>query len=338
MSIVDNVFSETLLSNVKMRADALMFDDRIKQQYIPRVMQTIDAITRAQTANIVPLKSNAKDFTVEVQWFNACEITAEDCTSCDAGGNHGSTNVETYTINECKQSTFTINHSDFANNDFSYEEAIAKNMLAAEARLVEAVVADYIVTLAANAGVNTWNGDTTLATVVGTHTDIATADYTAAKVIPYLVKTAAFNQFTNPLMVSGDLLYNEYKNALYQAGLLADGGQERMFGEMPWFWDIYNFHQLSLDAQQFMVSTGATAFASRPMFDTSGIENWQQEGFRWSRPSRFMPGLWIDYTRKIGCHEDRMTEDYKLKVRWAHLVNPTGCDGTNTGILNFKKV
>lgn len=338
MSIVDGVFTETELQSIRMRADALMFDDRIKQQYMPRVMETINAMQRVQTANITPLKTRTKDYTVEVEWFNTCEIAAEECTSCDAGGNTGSTNVETYTLNSCTQVPFTVNHDTYASNDFGVEEAIAKLSLAAEARLVEEVVADYITTLAANSGVNTWNGDPTLATIAGTETQIATADYTAAKVIPYLVKVGMFNQFTNPLMLSGNLLFNDYQLAKYQAGLLSDGGENRMFGEMQWFWDVFNFNALGLNSKQFMLSTGATAFASAPTYDTTGVENWQQEGFRWSRESRFLPGLWIDYTRKLGCRNDRLTEDWKLKARWINAVNPTGCDGTNTGILTFAKV
>ena len=53
MSTVAGVFSETLLRTLRAKADELMFDDRIKQQFVPQI-GILDAIAAVQTAQITP--------------------------------------------------------------------------------------------------------------------------------------------------------------------------------------------------------------------------------------------------------------------------------------------
>lgn len=337
MSIVDGVFAETELLAIRMKADALRFDDRVNKQYVPRTMDTVNAISRVQTANVTPLQSRAKDFVVEVEWFNACEVVAQDCVPCTVGGHTGSTNVEQYQIDRCKEVPFTVNHHTLATNDFSPEEATAKLMLTAEARLVEQVVLDYLTTVYASGGVNHFTMDAE-ATVVGNETRVDHADYDAEFMIPHLVKVANYNQFVSPVMLSGNVLYSDWLNSKYVQNLAMNFGDNNRFATMDWFWDLWNFDQLGISDHQILVSTGATAFASRPMYDISGIEDWGKEGKRWSRPSAFMPNLWIDWSRNTDCSNDRLVENYKAKARWANMVNPIGCNEDNTGILVYRRM
>jgi hypothetical protein len=338
MSTVDNIFTETVLNAVRMREDDIMFNDRIKQQFVPRVGDMPQAIQRLQTANITPLKTNAKEYTVEVMWQNFCDLAVDQsCTSCDAGGEHGSTNTQSYAINQCTQLGFTIDHNSFKDNEFGWEEHTAKAMLTAEARIVEDVVQDYITTIYGHLGTNAFGLDA-FAVNVPFETQVAAANYTMTNMAPHFTKVSQFNQFTNPVIISGNLMYSDYLNTKYTSKIMNNDGDNFRFGDMDWYWDIYNMNLLGLTAYQFLVSTGATAFASRPQYSTTGIEHWDGQGYRWSRPSRFMPGLWINWTRKVSCSEDYLVEDYKAKAQWEHMVNPAGCTATNTGILLYHEV
>ena len=339
MSIIDGVFSETLLQAIRMRADAIGFDDRINKQFIPRTMDTVNAITDLQTAKITPLSSQKKEFTVEVEWFNSCDIVAEECVACEVGGPTGSTNVQSYAITECKQAPFTIDHHTFATNDFDAEEAIAKNMLMAEKVLIEQVVQDYITTLFAYSGQNAFTLDTWLATNVGNETRVNPVNYTALNMMPHFVKTAQYNQFNDPVLLSGNLLYSAWEQSRLQNGTFGDIGQANAFGVFKTYWDIWNFHAMGQDLYQYMVNRGATAFASRPMYPTNGsVLDMGAHGQRWSAPSKYMPSLWIDWSRELDCSNDYLVEKYNAKARWVHMVNPTGCAEQNTGILRYHAV
>lgn len=335
MSTIAGAFNETLLQNVRMRADAMMFDDRIKKQFEPQ-MNILAALDRVQTAQVTPLQARNKDYTVEVEWINACGIVAQDCVPCEVGGPELSTNVETYTLNKCKEAPFSIFEDTIAQNDFAVEDFLAKAFMKAEKELVEAVAADFLAVLFANAGVNQWNEAGEIGTVVGNETQIATADYDA-DAIAYLTKVGQFNRFTNPVMLSGNLLYDAWQQARFNAGNDNGKGDLARFSSMEWFWDIWNFNQATLNAYQFMLSTGSIAFASRGRYSETP-ENWQAEGERWTMPSMFFPKLQLEVSHKIGCRNDRKTHDFNVKANWAILVNPAGCDLDNNGILLFHRV
>lgn len=334
MSTTAGVFSETALRAVRMRADAIMFDDRLKKDYEPRI-DIINAMQRANTAQLLPLRDGRKNYTVELMWMNACAITATECDTCTFAGEELSTNTQTYQLDKCKQAGFTVNHYDMWSNDFGWEEAIAKGMLTVEIRLIEQVIWDYLAVIQAGAGVNQWNGDAAIATVVGNETRINPVNYNAG-IIAYLNKVATQNRFNSPIMMSGDLMNNAYHNALFQAGAFNDNGNKARFDSMEWYWDVYNFNVLGLDLYQFMVNVGATAFASRGIYGSTP-EYWA-EATHWSAPSRFFPELIIDWTQKTTCVNDMKNDVFVGKAHWGNFINPAGCTEDNNGILMFHAI
>ena len=335
MSTTAGVFSETALRNIRMRADAIQFDEQLKKDFTPRI-DIINAMRRANTARMLPLQDGRKNYTVELMWMNACAIEATACDTCTFDGVELSTNVETYALDQCKQADFTVNHYDFWSNDFGWEEAVAKGMMTAEIRLIEQVVWTYLTTLNTNAGVNQWGGDVGIATIVGNETRINPVNY-HANIISYLLKVAQFNQMGNPLMMSGNLLWDDYYNAQFNAtGYNTNDGNQSRFSSMDWFWDVWNFNVLGFDLYQFMVQVGATAFASRGIYGSTP-EYWA-EADHWSAPSMFFPELIIDWSRKITCVNDMKNEVYVGKAHWGHFVNPTGCNAEVNGILQFHAV
>jgi len=338
MSRTAGVWSETALQDIFLRADQIAFDDRLKLDYMPRI-DLIEAIDRISTAQIAPLNNNSKDYDVQVMWINNCALAAQSCTSCSISGNELSTNAQTYQITQCQEVPFKVDAVDFYDNFMNTQEVVAKGMLTAEKLLIEQVVQNWLTVISTAGGTNQWNGDAGIATVLANETRINPVNYTAANMIAYFAKVAQFNQFDNPVMVSGNLLWNEYKNAQYNAGSSVDTGNLRRFGDMDWYWDIFNFNALALDLYQYMIQVGTFAFANRvrPSYPTTPL-NLGDNILRWSRPATFWPKMLIEWEQTIGCSYDQPIFNIKAKVHWEHLQNPAGCDEANTGTLAFHAI
>ncbi len=69
-------------------------------------------------------------------WENFCDIVATACSdSCTLGGNKSSTNAETKTLSCLREVGFSMNESDFIDNEFDIN--ISKALLRADKALVE---------------------------------------------------------------------------------------------------------------------------------------------------------------------------------------------------------
>ncbi|MDD4225946.1 MAG: hypothetical protein PHU98_06120 [Mariniphaga sp.] len=335
MSTTAGAINETLLQNLRRRADALMFDEMIKLQFQPKI-DSISAIQRLMTAQLGELKQKDKTLTIELEWMNACGITTQACTPCTVGGTEISTNTETYTIGQCREVAFTIPRYKFLTNDFGWEEATAKARLKADVELSEYVNQYFVAWLASIGGTNQWTGDATTATVTATETQIALANYNA-NIVAYLTKVATFNDFRNPLMISGDLLYNAYVNAQFQAGNFPYADQVKRFGAMDWMWDLWNFNALGLNAYQMMVNQGAIAFVSKSLYGPTPIVIGDTM-MGWSENSRFVPGMILEYKMKQVCENDLPTDQYSVTIRFDFFQNPEGCTANKNGVLLFHQV
>ncbi len=330
MSTTAGVWSETLLQNVRERADALMFDDRIKQQYMP-VLGAVEALNRVQTANIRTLKSGLKNYTVEVEWLNYCGLTVTDNVACDTGGTEGSTNTETYTLDADKMVKFKVQEADYRDNDFGMEEAVAKGLLAADSKISEAFAQKFVTELNAAKGVNQYTGAP--GNVVGADTFIATGswDYT---LYAYLLQVADKNKFSAPVLLNGNNLYRSFINAGFAAGNADGKAGAAAFGAMPTYFDIHNLPAVNNATEiSYLLSQGSWAWASAPKFETS-LRNFQHES-RYSFESRFIPGLWLNVQIVESCVEDYVSYDFKVSSKYGIFANPAGCTATNTGTLTF---
>ena len=164
MSTTAGAFDETLLNDLRVKADELMFDGRIGLQFQPRI-EILKAIQAVQTAQITPkfmqLKQSnggSKKYDVEVEWENACDIVAQDCTVCEIDGEKLSTNIEHYSLDFCKEVAFHVDEYDYVDNDFDFVTSFAKGMLRADKQLAEALAAYAVSVLNSNKGVNVFTG------------------------------------------------------------------------------------------------------------------------------------------------------------------------------------
>jgi len=338
MSTVSGAFSETLLRTLRVRADELMFDDRIKQQFIPQY-GILDAIAAAQTAQVTPKFNSIKDSQgkskktdIEVMWGNACEIVTQECTTCTYDGNELSTNAQTYSLDFCKEVQFGVSELSMLDNEFDWAELIAKGMLKADKELVEAFAVYSVSVLNANKGINQM-GTGGKGVVSGSDTYILPA-YWDAKLMAYFMRVAQLNRFTNPLLASGANLFEEYFIINKLQPDFNGKGNAALMQQFPIFFDLFNIDTVNTpDLYTYLLSMGSVAIGN-VAYNPATVETigaWK----RWKAPSKFVPGLWYDYFYSPECEGDLVNNRFKVKLTADVLVNPEGCEANNTGILTF---
>lgn len=338
MSRIAGVFDETQLQILRAKADEMMLDGRIRTQYEPQIA-VINALRAVNTATMNPKLSQIKDsegrvkkYDVEITWDNACGITAEECTVCDNEGEKLSTNAQQYSLSFCKEVKFTVDDYDYVDNDFDAAQAIAKGLLKADKELVEAYVQYAVAVLSANKGVNQM-GTGSKGVVSGSDTYIIPA-YWDAKLFAYFWRVAQLNRFSNPSIISGSNLAEEYFTI---QKMLADAkaqGDNNLMNTYRVFFDLFNIDSVnSPDLVTYMVSQGATAMASR-VYNPNTLETIGASK-RWTRPSVFVPEFKYDMFYNAECSNDMVKHMFKTKLTADLFVNPEGCEANNTGILTF---
>ena len=331
MSTISGAFTETQLLDQMVRADELLLDDRIKLQFKPKI-DVLNAISAVNTATVNPLFGQ-KDRDVQVMWMNACDIDATTNTDCVFGGNTVSTNTDTYALSYNKAVPFYVTETDFDDNYFDPEEAIAKAFLHADVSMLEAWAAYAVARLNIFKGVNTTDpegkGD-----ITGTDTYILPA-YWNASLMAYFARVAAHNQFTSPTMLSGNNLWEAVFLANANSANANGKGDAILYGGLPWYFDLFGIDSINTpDYVTYMLSMGSIATATKnynPVMPevVNGVFT------RYQMASKFVPGITYDVFYKPECDEDRVKHNFKLKMKGDIFLNPTGCNETNTGVLSF---
>jgi hypothetical protein len=337
MSTTAGVFSETLLRDLRVRADELMFDDRIKLQFQPQV-GILDAIAAAQTAQVTPkfmqLKQSnggSKQYDIEVMWENACEIVAQECTVCTLDGDKLSTNAQAYGLEFCKEVQFAADEHDYVDNEFDFSTSIAKGLLRADKQLAEAFAAYSVSVLNSNKGVNVYGGGPGVP--FGSDTYIS-APFWGPNLMAYLYQVTQMNQFTSPVLASGANLFQDYFIYNKMVGNADGKGNAALMGTFPIYFDPFNIDTVNTpNLLTYLLSTGSVAIGNRTYNPSSvqDVGNWK----RWTVPSKFVPSLSYDAFYAATCSQDMIKHNFKLKLTADVLVNPAGCSATNTGILTF---
>lgn len=339
MSTVAGVFSETGLLNLRAKADELMFDDRIKQQFIPKI-DIVNGLRTVHTAQVNPKFSQirdsqgkAKKYDVELVWDNACGIEAEECTVCDFDGEKLSTNAQAYSLGFCREVKFTVDEYDYVDNELDAYVAIAKGLLRADKELSEAYARHAVAVLEANKGVNQM-GTGSKGVVIGSDTFVLPA-YWDAKLMAYFARVSSLNRFTNPVLLSGSNLFEEYM--VIQAAIAnAEGkGDASLMSLMRVYFDLFNIDSVNTpDLVSYMVSQGSIAIASRA-YNPDVIDDLGPGQKRWTRQSEFIPEFKYDMFVERECSNDMVKLGFKVKLLADLFVNPEGCEVNNTGILSF---
>lgn len=331
MSTIQGAFDETILLNLRARADQIMFDDRIKQQFIPQI-NAIEAVKAAQTATVLQGNSRTKKRAVDVFWDNYCDIVAEDNEDCIIGGNESSTNLQEYDVTWSKVVQMSFDEENFIDNEFDVQEHIAKGFLKAEKELAEEFAQYCVAQIDAFCGTNEFTGGK--GDVVATDTYIEAAYWNAA-LVAYFNRVATLNRFTSPIFLSGANLYEQMLVARYNAGNDNGKGDAAMYAGINMFFDLFNVDQVNdPDLKTYMISTGALAMGNR-YYHLNDIPMKYNTFWRWRIPFRWVPGFYLDVYQDDECVADLLKFGFKVKLQADVWNNPTGCTETNTGVLSF---
>lgn len=334
MSTTGGAFNETILLQQRVRASEILFDDRIKQQFVPQ-FEILKAIQNIQTATINSDFQRKKKFDVEIMWENFCDIEAVDCTdTCTLGGTKTSTNTETHSLACFKEAKFSMSEADFIDNEF--EMNVAKALLKADKELVEKFAAYAVAVIESGLGDNalTTGGK---GVVVAGQTSIAPA-YWNASLFAYLNRVAIMNKFSNPILLSGNNLYEANYMANANAGNANGKGDANLFGGvMPMYFDLFNIDTVNTpNFKTYMLSQGAMAIVSKTF--NPNVPEKADPFTRYTMRSNFMPSLVYDvwYNQECEAENGRLLKhNYTVRLTADIFVNPTGCDAGNTGILGF---
>jgi len=331
MSTIGGSFDETILLNQRIKADELMFDDRIKQQFTPQY-DILNAIKAAQTANIQSQFARKKDYDVEIMWENFCDIIAGECeTDCTLGGTKSSTNTELKSLDFCKEVAFSMDENDFIDNEF--EINVAKALLKADKELTESFAQYAVARLEAFRGTNELT--TGKGTVNGLNTEIPAAYWTPA-IAAYLSRVSVMNKFTAPIFLSGSLLWEQFMVAQANNANANGKGDWNLWSGLQPYFDMFNIDSVNTpDLKAYLISMGSLAMANK--FYNPTRPEVLHDFTRYTMTSRFT-GMVYDVFYNNACTgtQKLVQHNYNIRLKADIFNNPAGCTQTNTGILAFK--
>ena len=331
MSTTSGYFDETILNEIRVKAAAMSFDDRIKQQFNANY-DVIKAIQAVQTASVFDSRARSKDVDVEVIWQQFCGYEVEDNTTCVIGGTKSSTNIESYTLSYEKVVNFSEDEADFIDNEFDIAPTLAKALVVADKTLTENFAQYCVSQIEAYRG---WNTVTTgKGTVSGADTYIAPA-YWNPSLVAYFMRVAKMNEFSSPVFLSGNNLYEQMYVTAFN-GANADGkGDAALFNQLKMYWDLWNVDTVNDPLlKTYMLSTGSLALAYRA-WNPMNVEVVNGVFSRWQMKSEYLPFYYDVFYEPECTTNDQVKHNFKVKLRADLLLNPTGCDDNNTGVLSF---
>lgn len=330
MSTTAGYFDETIMQAIRLKQSIIAFGDRTGLQFIPQI-DSLLAVMANETQKITQLERPDKDITVEIEWINACDIATRSCTNCNFDGTQLSTNIETYTLNLCQEVAFDVYENPMRTNDFSVEDQVALGFVKADVELSEWANAQVLTAINNAKGTNLLAPGTNRGCISGADTYI-TAPYWGAELLAYLARMNKWNRFGSPYMLTGANLHESKLIADFNSGNADGKGKVSMFGSMPIYFDEVNIETL-FPNQSFVLNRGALAIANKVRYPNR-IEYFDEA--RWSINSDFTDLKYdVFYTNVCQTDNDTFLHSYKVKLRMAIPINPTGCDDNNTGIISL---
>lgn len=367
MSYSEGQFNETILLEQRARADQMMMDPLIRQQWQPKTnfYNYIRSLQNAKLNEAFNARGR-KDFDVEIMWMNTCDDFEIADESCALGGKEASTNTQIYTLRRRKTYGFNVADDVFRDNAFDAEEALAKLLLRVDKQASEDFTKYLVDFVNINAG---RNAVTDRYTVEDDRTDIP-ADQWTAELMAYFARVMEMNRFNNAAMVSGANLWETMMVAAANNANVNDKGDYILWNSMPIWFDLFNVDTVNNDNQHivdglftYLITQGAIAVANKTWNPPAPQRTF--DDVRYTMPSQFMPGMTYDvyYTNK--CQEDSAADfdadtdadstgyrgeladnrgwrdgnfrsdalmhKYKIVLTAEAFVNPYGCDEDNLG-------
>lgn len=328
-----------LLAKVQLNADSIWADNAKQKDYQGEVA-TLTAIRDNQTVRFAELENPMKDKTVTLYWPELCDTETKTCTDdCTPGGTKPGTICQDLTLNVCREVDFSVDEKAYRAVATTFEEAVAKSMLAKMKVLDEYLASLAVTALDAGKGVNAYTGGK--GTVAGFNTTIPAA-YWNASLFGYLSLVSKINKFNSPYLISGTNLYEASFNATANSGNDNGKGAFNLFKTMPIYFDVFNIDSVQGQAT-YLVNRNALAFVSKTYNNWSSTDAKAMQyggvgssaGFRYQIESKNLPGVFYDVIYKIACSGNEITHNWKVQFNGGIFRNPVGCNPNNTNILEF---
>jgi len=302
--------------------------------FIPQI-ETLYAVRDQQTARLQ--YANLPDgVDARIAWMTTCDLSVDTLvtTDCTFTGDQASVSKQDLSIDQAKETKFSVALDAWRDNIFGFADAVAINLNGAMKLQAEAVAAYAVGVINANLGESTYTANGTW-TVAGTSNEIPSEQFDSTAIFGRLQVAARKNKFDSPYLLTGENMYQLAYMARTSGGNGEGKGDFRRISEMPIYSDIFNVDSVNdPDLITYMINRGALAFASKGYYPTRP-ETLDGNYTRFSIANRFFPQLIHDVESRVDCASGVWSQHWKVIPRYKIFVNPVGCTATRTGLLAF---
>lgn len=328
--------TNSALPLVLRRASEVWPGNMSEKDFIPHI-ETLMAIRDQQTARLEYV--NLPDgVDARIAWIDQCDLTVDTfvSTDCSFSGPEADTYKKDLTIDQVKETKFSVPLDAWRDNLFGFADAVAVNLNKVMVAQAEAVAQYAVGVVNANLGVNTYNNGGNW-TIAGTTNTVPAAEWENTSFMGKLQIMARKARFNNPFLLSGENLYQLAYMARTSSANGEGKGDAVRIGEMPLYNDIWNVDDVNdPDLLTYMIERGALAFLSKGYYPTTP-ETLNGNFQRFSLANRFFPALIHDVETLTDCTSGVWKQHWKVIPRYKVEINPTGCTATRTGILALTK-
>lgn len=327
------MITATVLQKSIARADAVWANNQSVNNYAPEV-GVLTAIRSEQTARLAPLQDKDKDRVMRIIWVEQCGLEVTPCSGddCSFTGEEADTKAQDLVLDLCGEVPFTINDDDMRSNEFSKEDMLAKQYLAAFKALDEDLAQKTVVKLNTFLGVNQYTGG--IGTPIGVVTYIP-APYWTPDMYSYFNMVSKMNKLNDPFMIHGsNLSQQEWMTNMNQSNPTG-AAERRKLLSIRSYWDLFNIDLINdPNKRSYMIAKGAVAFVNKAKYPLNAPVSYKF-GDRWSVESKALPGVYYDLIYKERCVGENVYYDFKMKYKAGVFLNPLGCNANVTGVLAF---
>jgi hypothetical protein len=268
--------------------------------------------------------------------MNQCDLTVDTLvtTDCSFSGPEADTSKKDISIDQAKETKFSVPLDAFRDNEFGFADAAAINLNAAMVAQAQSVAQYCLTTINANLGVNTYtNGGNW--TISGTTNSVPGTEWESTAIMGKFQIAAQKNKFDNPFLLSGENLFQLAYMARTSSGNGEGKGDFVRMSDMPIYNDVFNVDEVNDPALiTYMIERGTFAFLSKGYYPTSP-ETLNGNFQRFSVANRFFPQLIHDVETLVDCSSGVWKQHWKVIPRYKLEINPIGCTATRTGVMAF---
>lgn len=336
-------FTPTRLADINLKMEEMWAEPQKTKNYTANG-ETIKAIMENQTAEFKALEDPTKLYDVNVQWIdfcadNAVDTQAADQCPMDATCPEGEGKSQNYALDIFIEDCYSVNEDKLETSNYSPEEVIALGLLKAKKSIIERFNLKADAVIAANMGVNPYEGDFASINGVSGYTDIQKKDFNIETLYPYWSLVMALQRSNSAFVLDGGNLYQQALVALKDYAN-SDGKLDMgLFELFPFYQDLFGFARAGISDNTYLIDAGAMAVVTRSKYPST--PRWiggTVQQTRYQVELEQLPGVFLDVAYQPVCSADSILHKWNLKLRAGVFVNPTMCDANNTGILGFKKV